>query len=252
MCSQCVAKAKSASVCFQVVLLSCSLLILCKDHRTAFSYFYEAFEAYHQTSSTAKAWLDTVDTVDTSLSSTSSWIAAVHVLMESHGGQNSDEVHASFEDYVQPAKGQLQGSPGITFWYELVIYGPLRKRTPSSAASLVLILGKLRLERKSRVPWVLWVPSCFFTTLASVRCLQPPVRCSCEFFRETHSDVCLDHTRVVPFLSFFHVWHSAGLQYVGPEIDAMAAVASAHEARRDRDVMHCGLVTTNSSRMSQE
>eukprot|EP00435_Cladocopium_sp_Y103_P018147 s4496_g4.t1 len=26
-----------------------------KDHRTAFSYFYEAFEAYHQTSSTAKA-----------------------------------------------------------------------------------------------------------------------------------------------------------------------------------------------------
>lgn len=32
---------------------------------------------------------------------------------------------------------------------------------------------------------------------------------------------------------------------MGPEIDAMAAVASAHEASRDSDVLHCGLVPHN-------
>ena len=67
-------------------------------------------------------------------------------------------------------------------------------------------------------------------------------------------------------MSAFMLLYHLGLQYVGPEIDAMAAVASAHEESRDRDVMHSlwsgqpsstpwnhrQQTVTNSSRMSRE
>ena len=68
-----------------------------QDYRTSFSYFYEAFEAYHQTSSAkVKIWVV--------FSCTARLLIGLH---KRHlWGENSNEVHAPVKDHVQPAKGR--------------------------------------------------------------------------------------------------------------------------------------------------